>query len=263
MRALDQNQMSNRSIITDSGSSFLIPDLVWFENIKSQGWRDDVRRSFEVFHDFPNRLHIAFPVGTLLRHELVTRSRISDPVDYDGTSRLRNLLAKDNYVDAIENNVGVLRRSGLEPVVHLADSRSEIEFAMEELERIVGRTYIHDLRGQRSAKSAATMVSFAPKITDIAEHNLLHTLSEFGIQGSDYKELSLRSSALFRTLFCFWCQVFQYTMGSPHLQKGDKKLVNDLVDSDYAIVASYCESLETSDIHLRQRYDAVMVAIRS
>jgi hypothetical protein len=50
-------------------------------------------------------------------------------------------------------------------------------------------------------------------------------------------------------------------MDSPTLQLRDKKLLNDLVDSDYAITASYTDGLETDDKILRQRYHALLAAI--
>jgi hypothetical protein len=261
MRALDQNQISNKELITACQDSFLIPDIMWFENIKTDGWRDDVRRSFEIFHANPNRLHIAHPVGALLRREIQTRAPITDPVDWEGTRRLRELLSQTDYVTAIEANVEALRQGGLEPVIHLADNRQSLSDGMNALAKIVGPDKMRQLRSLMST-SKPQLIELAPCIAALTDRTLQDNLTELGVLGTDRAALSTRQSAFYRTQFCFWAQVFQFVMGSSTLDTGDRKLLNDLVDSDYVITASYCDALETKEDRLRQRYDALIVTIR-
>jgi hypothetical protein len=261
MRALDQNQISNRTLITACQDSFLIPDITLFENIKSDGWRVDVLRSFEVFHEYPSRLHIAYSVGELLRRELQSHTPTRDPVNWEGTRRLRELLSQTDYVTAIETNVEALRHGGLDPVIHLTDNRQSLSDGMAELAKRVGSNKMSQLRSLiRSAQPR--LAEFAPCIATITRNDVEHTLTELGVLDAGRINLNTHQSAFYRMQFCFWAQVFQYAMFSTSLPTGDSRLLNDIVDSDYAITASYCDSLETNDNRLCERYDALMAAIR-
>ena len=262
MRALDQNQLSNELHFTSRSDLFLVPDVVWFENIKSDGWRDDITRSFALFHREPTRLHIAYPIGELLRRELQAHVPVVDPIDWEGTRQFRELLTQADYVTAIESNVEALRQAGLEPVIHLADNRLSLSDGMAAVSRIAGTELMRQLRACTSA-SQPQLVEFAQSIAALTDRTLPHALSDLGLPDSARAALAARQSAFYRTQFCFWAHVFQHAMSSPSLQTGDKKLLNDLVDSDYAITASYCDALETNDDRLRQRYNALVAAIRN
>jgi len=104
--------------------------------------------------------------------------------------------------------------------------------------------------------------SYTPSIAKLTDTSLATTLSDLGISDQQQKGLLCRQSAFYRYHFVYWAQVFQFSIGSPNLQTGDTRLLNDLVDSDYAVTASYCAHLETSDKKLQQLYEALMVAIK-
>ena len=260
MRALDQNQLSNKQLILSCQDSFLIPDITWFENTKADGWRDDIQRSFEVFHKDSSRLHIAYPIGVLLRRELQTRTPIIDPIDWEGTDNLRKLLRQPDYITSIEANISLLQKSGLEPDIHLAESRKSLNDGMTELTETVGREQMSELRAMHR-NSKPPLSAFAPSIAALAKKNVKHTLTELGLRDADLNSLNTHQSAFYRVQFCFWAQIFQFAMCSSLISNGDKTLLNDIVDSDYAITASYCDALETSDDRLRQRYDALIATI--
>lgn len=262
MRALDKNQLSDKELFASSQDLFLVPDIAWFEDIKSNGWRDDIRRSFVLFQKEPNRLHIAYGVPDLLKRELQTRSPITDPINWESTRSYRELLKQDDYVSAIEANVESLRQAGLGPVVHLADNRQTLSDGMAALAKLSGPDVMSKLRSYQ-AVSQPRLTEFAPHIAVLADSTLKHTLSELGLPGAEGSALASRQSAFYRVQFCYWAQVLQFAMCSPSLQTGDHKLLNDIVDSDYAITASYCEALETKEDRLRQRYDALVSALRS
>ena len=265
MRALDQNQISNVRLFTSVQDSFLIPDIVWFENIKSDGWRDDVSRSFALFHKEPSRLHIAYPVGELLRRELQTHSPITDPIDWEGTRRFRELLSQSDYVSTIEANVEALRPAGLEPVIHLADNRRSLSDGMAAVAKIGGADLMSRIRKCASQPKLVKpkLVKFAASIAGLTDRTLEDALTDLGLPETGRAALTNRQSAFYRTEFCFWAQVFQFAMDSPSLDMKDSRLLNDLVDSDYAITASYCDALETCEDRLRQRYDALVATIHN
>jgi hypothetical protein len=261
MRALDQNRISSEVLFTSCRDPFLIPDITWFENIKADGWRDDVRRTFEAFHRQPHRLHIAHPVGRLLEREVQTGTPISDPVNWDGTTRLRELLAQQDYVTAIEQNVEALRVAGLKPQQDLPANRLSLQQAMDALGRFSGGAVMRQIRSL-SRESKASIVPFAPSIASLTDRTLPHNLEAFGVPEGARAILSSRRSAFYRFTHCFWAQVFQYAIHTTVVQTRDDRLLNDFVDSDYAIVASYCDGLETGEDRLWQRYDVLVASIR-
>ena len=261
IRTLDQNQFSKREFITNSPDDFLIPDITWFENIKSEGWREDVSRTFGAFHKNPDRLHIAFPTGALMRKELKDRIPISDPIDRAGTERLRELLRADDYISSIEANIVSVRSVGLEPVVHLADNRRNLADGLKALETLAGIELMSQYR-KHFRESDLPLSSVTPSIAALTEKTLKQNLAELGMNPTEVSMLSVPQSAFFRAQFSYWAQIFQYAKDSRTLQRGDEKLLNDIVDSDYAIVASFTDGLETDDGRLRERYDALVEAIK-
>jgi len=257
MRLLDQNQMSNPANFSGTTDDFLIPDIAWFENIKSEGWRDDISRSFALFHKEPHRLHIAYCVGELLRQEMKTHQPVESPIDSKKTNQLQELLKNQNYVETIEENINLLRKDPIEPIVHLAGKRALIADSMLALHQRAGKSIMKQLRANRNE-----LKSYTPSIAKLTDTSLATTLSDLGISDQQQKGLLCRQSAFYRYHFVYWAQVFQFSIGSPNLQTGDTRLLNDLVDSDYAVTASYCAHLETSDKKLQQLYEALMVAIK-
>lgn len=260
MRTIDQNQFSKKQLIAVASDGILIPDVTWFENVKNPTWRKDVEKTFEAFHRAPDKLHIAFSIGELLRRELSSRTPTTDPVDWEGTERLRELLRQDDYISTIEANVDSLRSIGLDPIVQLADNRSSLVDGMRALNGLVGNEMMAKYRASHRTTNAP-LSAFAPSIAALTERTLSKSLSDLGLSPTDCARLNVRQSVFFRSQFSFWAQVFRYAMDSPTLQRGDDKLLNDLVDSDFAIVASYTDALETDEKLLRERYDALKSAI--
>ena len=260
MRALDQNKISNERVFTSVQGAFMIPDVAFFENIKADEWRHDVRRSFSLFHKELSRLHIAYPVGELLRRELETRTPITDPIDWKGTRLFRKLLVQHDYVSAIEANVNALRQEGLEPVIHLTDNRRSLSDGIDAIARIGGKDLMRRIRSFTST-SQPRLEKFAASIAGLTDCTLPDALTDLGLPVAGRAALANHQSAFYRTQFCFWAHVFQFALVSPSLDMKDRRLLNDLVDSDYAITASYCDGLETDDDRLRQRYEALVATI--
>jgi hypothetical protein len=260
MRTLDQNQLSKRDLLLNSTDAILIPDVTWFENIKSLGWKQDVEKSFEAFHHAPDRLHVAFPIGALLRQEIQTRTATTDPVNWEATNRLRGLLREKDYVSLIEANVESLKQAGLEPLVNLTDNRQTLEEGMAELSAKAGTALMANLRSIQRAERHP-LSDFTQSIVALTLADLPGVLLAQGLKETESTQLLSKQSAFYRLLFCHWAQIFRYAMDSPVLQRGDKKLLNDIVDSDYAIIASYTDDLVPDDKGLRERYEALVSAV--
>ena len=142
-------------------------------------------------------------------------------------------------------------------MIHLAEKRLSLSDAMAALSNIAGSDLMSRLRRHNSV-SQPRLIEFAPHIAVMTDRTIRNNLADLGVSGADQMASSTRRSAFYRMSFCFWAQVFQYALASPSLQTGDCKLLNDVVDSDYAVIASYCATLETNDDRLRQRYDAIV-----
>lgn len=257
MIVLDQNQLGRHDFIMCDAGPFLLPDIAVFENIKNDGWRDDVRRSLEAFRLCPEKLYVSHSVGQLLSAELATRTITSSPVDEGVTASLRALLPREDFFAQIEANVEDLRAKGLHPIVHVAENRQSLQKGMKALQEIVGEDCMREFRRMCSREEKPAVKEFATSIAALTDRTLPQSLQDLGLNSREAQPLCQRKSAFYRMQFCFWAQVFQYSMGSPQLQKKDDKLINDLVDSDYAIVGSFFERLETSDDKLRDRHEAL------
>jgi hypothetical protein len=260
MRTFDQNQFPKHDLIAATTDGILIPDITWFENIKSPGWRLDVSRSFEAFHKAPEKIHIGHATGALLHQELNSKRPTTDPVNWEGTTLLRDLLRQKDYISLIESNVDSLRSAGLQPLINLPDNRLSLEEGLAALTGILGEKGMAAFRAAHRTTNTS-LRDYAPSIAAIAEKSLSDTFTDLGLSQADSASLTNRQSAFFRTKFCFWAQIFRYAMNSTSLQLGDRKLLNDLVDSDYAIIASYTDALESDDAGLRERYDALVAAV--
>lgn len=268
MRALDQNVVSNEAIIVGSPDDFVVPDIMWFENIKTAHWREDLTRSFRLFRDDPSHLHIAHAIPELLNTELKTGIIVTDVVHWERTEALRTLLKNDIFTEEIAANIERLRQAGLEPLVNLPKNRISLQRGLDSLPELVGEPMMSKLRAHvRSTREDTRkadwleLIEYAPSIAALADTVLPDVLANCGIADPQSSALLSRRSAFYRYQFCYWAHVFQYAMVTTEIGTSDNRLLNEFVDSDYALTGSFCDSLETSDDPLRQRFDALRSVI--
>jgi hypothetical protein len=259
MIAIDQNRVDS----PPPGNELLVvPDICLYENIKGTDWQTSFNKSFSSYRAQSQRLHIAHAIGSLLRQELASGKPIATIVDWEWSKWLQQEIGNTHLSSNFIQRVDQLKARPLEPEVNLADNRRDLESGLCAFKRLAGDQLCNALRESANSQNKIQLSDVAPALRQLTLRTLPYTLEGLGITNPGQSPLLAASSVFFRNLLCFWMHIFQFARDSGNIALGDKRLLNDLVDSDYAVIGTFCDGLITGDSRMRERYEGIKAALQ-
>lgn len=245
MIALDKNRISDRNLI-ERHRSFLVPDCALYEDIKTANWEIDLERTFQVFRDHPEKLNMAQSVANLLRREMDEEHPVKCPLDSGGTMRFRAAVV-NNFIETVRDGVEKLHQEGFLFERNLPIYRARIQSIMNIFEET---GLIADIRHwrQEGVDQVSKAVYMLPSLIEVAREAILRPTGQFPkLSDSGRRRLCHPRSMTFRYVLGLTVLAMRFEMGSPDLSMKDEKLINELLDIEYAVIGSCCDTIASGD----------------
>ena len=132
MIAIDQSRLQSPPL---GNEPVVLPDICLYENIKGPGWQTFF---FSNYRAQPERLHVAYSIGALLRQELATGQPVAAVVDREWSRLLQLEIGNPQPSGDLVQWVEQLKVERFEPEVNLTDNRADLESGLSEFKRLAG-----------------------------------------------------------------------------------------------------------------------------
>lgn len=250
---VDQNMFRSDALarmVADTGFAFLVIDAAIMEMCKSPEWESTLRRSLQILSACPDRVHFALGNGELLTMEQRRMQAIAfeDMVDPENTIMLRGLLeevARDRrgpwmgWLDRTHH--GNMARMAAGHLDHERNRQMVLDL-IPTIQNALSQTTLRKWRrdGLEDAERIRVVSGITSAIFPVIAENGGVTVeaSEQLFNQRSYltRYLWLRVEAIVR-----WIET-----GGAQTMRAERS-TNDLVDSHYVLVGSYCDQLLTRD----------------
>ena len=248
---LDQNAMRSKMLVdlvrTEFDAVFVIPDTAFVEMVKSDRWEDTMRGSLAALVSVPERTFVSIAVPEAMRIERAELKSINrgDLFPSEFTEFIRELLSalaadrSSTAMDAIRMKINTFRADLLVKEVDPVHEKEVIEGFAALLEAACGPTMAKHLRSGRMERGAqlGLLQLKAPEIFAKALN-----LDE------DQAESFRRSKPLLLRYIYLQLRHAMHWVKSGGLKTAQaKKVLNNRLDQEYVLIASYCDAIITKD----------------
>lgn len=248
-------------IATEPDSIFIVPDVALVEMCKHDQWRRTMSLCFALFGPATKRTYASVPVGVVLQLEIQRRRPIEaqEFISHDFTPVLRDLIAE----------FGAKREGDAMRLVaeHFVESRSELlleELNAERAKRKTGGLAII----LKDALKPAVLKAFRTKSLDAtarldfilvnAQQMCQEYLIRCGFREEQAEQMIHANALILRYFFVHVRHVLNWTIkGCWDQGRADKELNNQL-DQEYVLIASYFDLFLSFDKGARDAYDDLL-----
>jgi hypothetical protein len=248
-------------IATEPDSIFFVPDVALVEMCKHEQWRRTMGLSFALFVPATKRTYASLSVGIVLQLEIQQRRPIEaqEFISHDFTPVLRDLIAE----------FGAKREGDAMRLVaeHFVESRSEL--LLEELNAESAKQRTGDLAAILcGALKPAVLKVFRTKRLDAtarldfilvnAQQFCQEYLIRCGFREEQAKQMISANALVLRYFFVLVRHVLKWSIqcGWDNV-RADKELNNQL-DQEYVLTASYFDRFLSNDKAARDAYDDLL-----
>jgi len=249
--ALDKNLISEEKLI-ESHKTFLIPYCALLEDLKTTSIQLNLKRTYVCFNKDSKKLFTSQSVPFMLRKEIEKGQPFANPIDYEATMNLRSLI-DDNFNNVTNDYISKLITNTQSFISNQAIYRAQIQEYMTFFE---STGEMKKLRHNSEAPSNPILRTelMLPSMIEITRKAILNPILLPNLSEVGRHKLCCPKSITFRFLFAICALAMKYVQGSPQLSVNPSKFLNDLLDIEYAVIGSYCDTLASNDTWTRSVY---------
>ncbi|WP_024690609.1 hypothetical protein [Pseudomonas tremae] len=257
---LDQNYFRSaelKQLIRDRPTvKFVIPDVALLEMCKGPRWRETMKGSLEALLPSPGRVSVSLSLGVAFAKECADLKSIEGKmVDKEFTKVLR--LAMNDLKTDVDSHNGLGLIAAHVEGVQLELQEHELNHENNKRKFLARDTLLREVLGSRASKELRQGASNEHRLAAI--HNMSVEcatvfLRNRGVSDARIKGF-LRTKPLVLRYFlsCFWHNM-EWVSNGGITTRVDTRITNDMLDQDYAIVASFFGKLLTKDTPVAKAY---------
>jgi len=248
---LDQNVMRSAALAdrvrTERNAVFVVPDTAFVEMVKSDRWEDTMRGSLAALVPVPGRTFVSMAISEVMRVERAELKSINRaalfPAEF--TELIRELLPalaadrSSSAMDTIRARINGFRADLLVKEVDPIREKEGTERLVALLEAACGPAMAKDLRsGRMDRRAQLGLIQLkAPEIFARA----------LNLDGDQADRFRRSKPLLLRYIYLELRHAMHWVKSGGLKTAQAKKVLNDRLDQEYVLIASYCDAILTDD----------------
>lgn len=265
---LDQNFLRKeelaRLIEDDPLVNFVLADATLLEMCKSADWEKTIRGSLALLAKCPTRVHAAIAIGEAFRLELATlRSAEGRMLSRTHRDVVRDILAaissgaQSNAFESIARNYPRISAELYAKELDHVVNKANLAELIETLRISLGAETFKGLRNGNVTRTKRLQI-----MADAAPHLMGNFFSGIGVPSSTLQEFMRRKPLILRQLYAKLWLCLNWLARSGFESVLPNKITNDVVDLEYAVVATFFNGIKSNDHRVNQAYDDLLEILR-
>ena len=229
--------------------------------MKGLYWENVAKNSFQIISRFPHKILVAKAPSEIMREEVAGASLI-DVFDSDLTRGFRMFLNEiatgssgaaltfaKSQIKAVQEGLGKHQ-------LNHNQNRTDLEMIVEQIKSVI-RT-----RGYRKILDPIESELCRMSITfQLASEAVLRSLIQQGVLIGKAQELANRDSCCLRQCIGVYCLSFKWALLG--CLPGPPKVTNEVMDSDQALIGTYCDEILTTELSVSLLRDEILQVLSS
>ncbi len=228
---------------------FVIIDAAFIEMCKGNEYESTLNKSLAFLREHPSKVAVSASISQLMRQEIESKQPTVDIINHELTDAFRLYLEESRTLGStgplhseLMRRITLHQASLANEQLNVIVKRPQLEGAVIEWEQMLSPEELLSLRNSKWSDDdwlRTSGVSAAKRTTQL--------LIENGWSVDEAKAFTKLSPIMFRVQFAFNNLALFWLQKGGLPTAGDDKVLNDLIDLDYAVSATYATKLMTND----------------
>lgn len=254
---LDQNVLQRAGlrefIAREHEAKYVLPDTALVEMTKSDQWQYTFRRGFAVLRPIVTRCFMSMSVQEAMNLELEGRRSING---YLLPIRFRELLRGaivgsqqpdgNATIESIRGSIAEVRQELQQNELNVAAVREELVARVEELKSHLSEDQVRGCKDRKSGRFKRLTIAVG-----VGDGMYRAHMRRLGVPSSVASRLKSQQCMTLRWTYMLAHHALQWLGDGGIEQAGDKTVVNDVLDQDYVLTASFFTDVVTFEQDVR------------